>query len=151
LPLLLLLPVMTHAADPVRRALRLAGGGGLAVAAADFPRAKGVLEAQPGPAICESLLLCFGAGNPLTTDPFNSYQAFTSGRADEAALLAAVANGSYQAIELRAPIVFRAEGAGGKTIDLEPPIRFTEGFYEAVAAHYRMAVANSAGAVYVPR
>jgi hypothetical protein len=67
------------------------------------------------------------------------------------ALVQAVAQGAYGAIEVRSPIRFQSKAAGGRTIDLDPPIRFTDRFYEAVANRYRIIVENSAGVVYVPR
>ncbi|MDB5360831.1 MAG: conserved rane protein of unknown function [Rhodospirillales bacterium] len=152
LPLLLLSPLITRASDPLVR-LRVLGSEGMpiATAAADFARNKAIVERQPGPAICENLLLCFAADKPLSLDPFNSYEAFTAGHADDTALVQAVARGTYGAIEVRQPIRFQTNGQGGRTIDLDPPIRFTDRFYAAVADHYRIIVENSAGVVYVPR
>lgn len=152
LPVLLLSPLVTRVGDPLTR-LRVLGSEGapVASAAADFARDKAILEGRPGLAICESLLLCFAAGKSLSLDPFNAYEAFTAGRADETALLESVARGAYGTIELRAAISFRSDGAGGRTIDLNPPIRFTERFYVAVATRYQVIAENSAGVIYVPR
>lgn len=152
LPLFLLSPLITRASDPLTR-LRVLGSEGMpvATAAADFARNKAIVERQTGSAICENLLLCFAVGKALSLDPFNSYEAFTAGHADDSALVDAVARGAYGAIEVRSPIGFQSNGHGGRTIDLDPPIRFTDRFYEAVASRYRIIVENSAGVVYVPR
>ena len=49
-----------------KNAFRVAG------AAEAFETEVSFLAAQPGPAICESLILCYDAGKPYILDPFNS-------------------------------------------------------------------------------
>jgi hypothetical protein len=61
-----------------------------------------LLASRAGPALCESLALCFWAGKPVGIDLFNSRQAFRAGRADEAALLAKLARGEFGAVQLTA-------------------------------------------------
>jgi len=61
-----------------------------------------LLAARAGPALCESLALCFWAGKPVGVDLFNSRQAFHAGRADEAALLARLARSEFSVVQLTA-------------------------------------------------
>lgn len=58
------------------------------------------LAARGGPALCESLALCFWAGKPPSVDLFNSRQLFLTGRVDEDALLERVASGEFAVVEL---------------------------------------------------
>ena len=58
------------------------------------------LAAREGPAVCETLALCFWAGKPRSVDLFNSQQLFRSGRADENALVERVARGEFAVVQL---------------------------------------------------
>jgi hypothetical protein len=58
------------------------------------------LAAREGPAVCETLALCFWAGKPAGVDLFNSQQLFRSGRADEDALFERVAEGAFGTVQL---------------------------------------------------
>jgi hypothetical protein len=58
------------------------------------------LGARPGPAVCETLALCFWAGKPAGVDLFNSQQLFRNGRADPEALLARVERGEFGVVQL---------------------------------------------------
>jgi hypothetical protein len=58
------------------------------------------LAAREGPALCETLALCFWAGKPEAVDLFNSHQAFWAGRANEQQLLERIARGEFAVIQL---------------------------------------------------
>src|SRR4029077_2554694 len=57
-----------------------------------------------GPAICESLLLCYLAGQPFILDPFNSRQYMLSGRLDQGEFIGRIAAHEFAVIQLRADI-----------------------------------------------
>jgi len=58
------------------------------------------LAARPGPAVCETLALCFWAGKPPGVDLFNSQQLFRSGRADPERFLERAARGELGVVQL---------------------------------------------------
>ena len=58
------------------------------------------LAARDGPALCETLALCYWAGKPPTVDLFNSHQAFWAGRADEQQLVDRITRGEFGVIQL---------------------------------------------------
>jgi hypothetical protein len=58
------------------------------------------LSAIQGPALCETLSLCFWAGKPPTVDLFNSRQAFWAGRADEQQLVERIARREFAVVQL---------------------------------------------------
>jgi hypothetical protein len=58
------------------------------------------LTAREGPALCETLALCFWAGKPPEVDLFNSHQAFWAGRANEQQLVERIARGEFAVIQL---------------------------------------------------
>jgi hypothetical protein len=63
-------------------------------------RSVAIIAAQPGPALCEDLLLCYWAGKPSEVDAFNYAQSVGAGRRDERALVVRIERGSFGAIEL---------------------------------------------------
>jgi hypothetical protein len=58
------------------------------------------VSAREGPALCETLSLCFWAGKPPTVDLFNSRQAFWAGRADEQGLIERIARREFAVVQL---------------------------------------------------
>jgi hypothetical protein len=86
-------------------------------------RSVEIIAAQPGPALCEDLLLCDWAGKPSEVDAFNYAQSVYTGRRDERTLLARIEQGSFGAIELNP-----------KENRLPPGVRATIGrYYRPVA------------------
>ena len=63
-------------------------------------RSVEIIAAQPGPALCEDLLLCDWAGKSSEVDAFNYAQSVYTGRRDESALLARIERGGFDVIEM---------------------------------------------------
>jgi hypothetical protein len=59
-----------------------------------------VLAERPGPALCETPILCYWAHKKLELDPFNFGQGVIAGTKDEGIVLRRIAAGYYGAIEL---------------------------------------------------
>lgn len=57
------------------------------------------LEAQPGPALCEMLSLCYWAGKPEAVDVFNLGQAYATHARSDDALVALIAGRRFGAVE----------------------------------------------------
>jgi hypothetical protein len=66
--------------------------------------AKLILQRQTGPVLCESLLLCFEAGQPLLLDPFSANGQILVGGLSEASVIADIAQHRFSLIELPTPI-----------------------------------------------
>ena len=62
------------------------------------------ISERHGPAICESLLLCYRAGQPFTLDPFNSRQFILAGKLDQNELIRRIAAKEFTVVQLRADI-----------------------------------------------
>jgi hypothetical protein len=105
-----------------------------------------------GPAICESLLLCYRAGQPFWLDPFNSRQYILAGRLDQAPLLARIAAREIAVVQLRAEIC-DGPAAQGCSISHDPPkfLRFTDELLYAIDRHYRIDRRSPLGVFYVPK
>jgi hypothetical protein len=81
--------------------------------AASASRGVALIAAQPGPALCEDLLLCYWAGKSFEVDVFNYAQAVRAGTRGPGALLARIERGEFGAIQLneadnRMPARFQA-------------------------------------------
>lgn len=109
-----------------------------------FARQVALLRAQPGPALCESLLRCYVAGKPYVYDPFNSTSLIRQGKLDGGVILAGIENKQYGAIQFdRAPL------PDGRLLDTNQ--RFVDPIVEATARNYRSELSNDDCAIYLPR
>ena len=118
-----------------------------ATAAAEqrFLRAEALLRQHPGPALCESMLLCLEVGKPYLFDPFNATRLMLQGRLSEAALIAEIEGHRYGAIQLHAPV------PGGAEPDDLMRERFSEPVLRAIDRSYALQVQTADGAIYLPR
>lgn len=106
-----------------------------------FDRDVALLRSQPGPALCESLLLCYYAGKPFVFDPFNATRFIALGRLDAQTMVAALRRHEYGAVQLNAP----AE----RTL-LEDGDRFAPPIVVAIEQNYRLRSQSKDGAIYLP-
>jgi hypothetical protein len=72
-------------------------------AEAEFRSATEFLKARPGPALCESLLLCYDAGKPLLYDPYFVSSQLLIGRIQEASVLALLDGRRFPTVEIELP------------------------------------------------
>jgi len=93
------------------------------------------LQAHRGPAICETLSLCFWANKPAAVDMFNVGQQFKTHARSEVPLVRMIETHRF------AVIVF----------DTDTPYPLGGKVTRAVAHHYRLDHADEIGSFYVPR
>lgn len=93
------------------------------------------LKAHPGPALCETLALCYWAGKPAAVDVFNVGQEFAGGTRRDGALVRRIESRAYAAVEF----------------DSLSPFALTPAIRAALLAHYRIDHANDEGVFLVPR
>ena len=93
------------------------------------------LKAHPGPALCETLSLCYWAGKRAEVDVFNTGQAFAAGARSDAALIRLIVGRRYRAMEFDSMDDFA----------LGPRVK------QAVLASYRVDHESDDGAFLVPR
>jgi hypothetical protein len=110
------------------------------------------ISERPGPAICESLLLCYVAGKAFTLDPFNSRQYILAGRLDPNDLIRRIAAQEFAVIQLRADI---CDGPATKSCHIlhypQKFNRFTDETLYAIDRHYRVGWRAQDGTLYVPK
>jgi hypothetical protein len=113
--------------------------------------AKYVADKQ-GPAICESLLLCYVAGQPFILDPFNSRQYMLSGKLDQSELIRRIAAREFAVIQLRADICDDPTTPSCHILHYRQKVdRFTDEVLYAIDQHYEVARRSTFGSFYVPK
>ncbi len=113
--------------------------------------AKFISDKQ-GPAICESLLLCYLAGQPFILDPFNSRQSMLSGRLDQWELIRRIAAREFAVIQLRADICDDPATQACHILHYRQKIeRFTDEVLYAIDQYYVVARRSTFGSFYVPK
>jgi hypothetical protein len=99
------------------------------------------LAAQPGPALCESLLRCYDAGKPYVYDPFNSTSLVGFGKLDSREIVDQIGQRRYGAIETSMPVT-----------DFERPNElFPNEVLEAIHRHYAVGWRDFECVIYIPR
>jgi hypothetical protein len=105
-----------------------------------------------GPAICESLLLCYVAGQPFILDPFNSRQYMLSGRLDQSELIRRIAAHEFAVIQLRANICDDPTAQSCHILHYRQKIdRFTDEVLYAIDQYYEISRRSTFGSFYVPK
>ena len=104
------------------------------------------------PAICESLLLCYRAGQPFTLDPFNSRQFILAGRLDQNDLVRRIAAKEFGVIQLRQDI---CDDPLAPSCNIRHSwrkfSRFTDDVLFAVNRNYRIGWRAQDGTFYIPK
>jgi hypothetical protein len=118
-------------------------GSGLRTLEAGHARAVEFIRAQPGPALCENLLLCYEAGKPETYDAFAVDQAIRTGRINEGRILQMLASRHWGVVELQI--------GAGEPIQAAPRERFSAAFMNRLLANYRPVGRNSQCVLLVPK
>ena len=107
---------------------------------------------QQGPAICESLLLCYVAGQPFILDPFNSRQYMLSGRLDQGELIRRIAAHEFAVIQLHADICDDPTTPSCHILHYRQKVdRFTDEVLYAIDQYYEVARRSAFGSFYVPK
>ena len=153
LPFVAAQPILATAPDAAARAYH-----GRALLHADRKRqemfladAKYVADRQ-GPAICESLLLCYEAGEPFILDPFNSRQYMLSGRLDQGELIRRIAAREFAVIQLRADICDDPLTPSCHILHYRQKVnRFTDEVLYAIDRYYKIGRRSTFGSFYVPK
>jgi hypothetical protein len=116
-----------------------------------FTEAKYISE-RGGPAICESLLLCYIAGQPFILDPFNSRQYILAGKLDEGELIQRIAIHEFAVIQVRADICDDPATASCHILHYPQKFnRFTDNTLYAVDRYYQIGWRSQDGTFYVPK
>jgi hypothetical protein len=110
------------------------------------------ISARRGPAICESLLLCYIAGQPFILDPFNSRQYILAGKLDEGELIHRIATHEFAVIQVRADICDDPATVSCHTLHYPQKFnRFTDDTLYAIDRYYQIGWRSQDGTFYIPK
>jgi hypothetical protein len=125
----------------------------------EFASAVEFVKKRPGPALCESLLLCYEAGKPFEYEPFSVRDQINTGRIKESDVLQLLRADHFQTIQIalradEADLQGSAEllaslGSDQKTLDTER--RFTPKFMRELLEGYRLSMRTSQMAIFCPK
>jgi uncharacterized membrane protein YozB (DUF420 family) len=153
--------VLAATCGPLMKApLMLATGykaatGELAARQAAFRTDVAYMKSLPGPAVCESLMLCLRAGKPMDVDVFNTIQAIKTGRLPANALTSRIAAHEFSAAQFKLyafPDLSMASFTGGEMTSAFQDNRSdtTKAVFTALDKSYRPARVGIMGQFWVP-
>jgi hypothetical protein len=94
---------------------------------------------QPGPAICETLILCYDAGKPYILDPFNSRRLELLGKLNSKEIVSQITERKFGAIQTETPVTQK------------PNDRFSDDVLDAIGRYYYERLKASDCHIYLPR
>ncbi len=109
----------------------------------DFANAVQFVGSRPGPALCESLLLCYDAGKQEQYDPFAVDQLIKTGKMPEANLVRLLDERRYSTIQLNIP--------ANEPLSAAPRLRFSSAFMRTLLNDYQVAMRTNSFAIFTPK
>ena len=110
---------------------------------AEFAFVKNIVRDHEGPALCETLLICYAAGKAEEYDPYTADMAFRAGRIQQAQLTELIASRHFRVIQL--------EWSRSEPMQPAPRVRFTGPVMRTLFATYQLAARTDKYAVFTPR
>lgn len=117
-----------------------------AIAAAgehEYMASVDLLKAHPGPAICETMRLCFDAGKPLVYDPYYVRELVKIGRLQESEIARSIEQEHYSAIQFD-DLFDSPPGAPGRVF-------FSGELLKVIQQYYTVALTTSSYVLLVPK
>ncbi len=125
----------------------------------EFNSAVDFMKTRPGPALCESLLLCYEAGKPFEYEPYSVRDLLRTGRLHEDEILQLLRTNHFQTVQialrsdevnLKEWVDLRASlGSDQKESDKER--RFTPAFMRELLDDYQLSKRTSDMAIFCPK
>jgi hypothetical protein len=110
---------------------------------AEFAFVAKAVGGYPGPALCETLLICYTAGKPEEYDAYGADMAFRTGHLAQSEQVALITGHHFKVIQL--------EGPSAQPLQPAPRIRFSGPVMRALFASYQLVTRTDQYAVFVPR
>ncbi len=104
----------------------------------DFAGAVQFVSARPGPALCESLLVCYEEYDPFAVD-----ELIKTGKLPEANILRMLDQHHFSVIQIVLP--------AGEPVSQAPRLRFSGAFMTRLLNDYQLAMRTSSYAIFVPK
>jgi len=155
---LILLSIMVHVPGRLRENMDALQA--LPSQKTEFASALKFIQSQPGPALCESLLLCYEAGKPFEFDPFSVNDGLKTRRITESDLVQMLRSRHFLALQIKLDpgevgqseeqLADGRSHSSGLLLPFEENI-FAGGLMKEVVQDYRIAYRNSWTVIFVPR
>jgi hypothetical protein len=125
----------------------------------EFNSAVELLKTRPGPALCESLLMCYEAGKPFEYEPYSVRDLLRTGRLHEDEVLQLLRTHRFQTVQ----IALRSDEEDLKeSVDLLASLssdqkqpnterRFTPNFMKELLRDYQLSMRTSQMAIFCPK
>jgi len=124
----------------------------------EFQSAVEFVRTRPGPALCESLLLCYEAGKPFEYEPFTAHDQVKTGRLPEADVLQLIRTRHFQTVQ----VALRSDEADLRESELRASLssdqtlpdterRFTPRFMNELLEDYRLSMRTPQMALFSPK
>jgi hypothetical protein len=130
----------------------------LRVSEDQFNSAVAWVKSRPGPALCESILLCYEAGKPLEFEPFSVRSLVDAGTLAESDVLQLLKTTHFQTVQvaLRSDEGKLSETALEDSLSSDQTLpdtkrRFTPNFMKELLQDYRLSQRTSDLAIFTPK
>ncbi len=125
----------------------------------EFRSAVEFVKSRPGPALCESLLLCYEAGKPFEYEPYSVRDLVRAGRLPEEKVLQLLRTSHFQTVQIGLrPDEESLEGTADLLASLgsdqKKPYterRFTPKFMKELLEDYQLSIRTSQMAIFCPK
>jgi hypothetical protein len=124
----------------------------------EFDSAVQFVKLRPGPALCESLLLCYEAAKPFEYEPFSVRDQINTGRIKESEALQLLRTRHFQTVQialrsdeenLQESALLMSLGSDQKAPDTDR--RFTPNFMQELLEDYQLSMRTSQMAIFCPK
>src|SRR6266704_97131 len=154
---LLFISIMTFVPGQLRRDREMIRG--LPAHESEFNSAVDFMKTRPGPALCESLLLCYEAGKPFEYEPYSVRDLVRAGRLPEEKVLQLLRTSHFQTVQIGLrPDEESLEGTADLLASLgsdqKKPYterRFTPKFMKELLEDYQLSIRTSQMAIFCPK
>jgi hypothetical protein len=109
----------------------------------DFAEAANFVKSQPGPALCESLLVCYAAGKAEEYDAYEVAELIRTGKIPEAAVARLFDERRFKVIQV--------DVDANQPLEASSHGRFTDGVFARLLANYRQVARTTNTIILVPR
>ena len=119
----------------------------LKIRESDFRTAAQFVRTQPGPALCESLLLCYAAGKSYEYDPLFVRDQVLIGRLQQVEIDTLLRNRYFQSIQI---MITPWEAKHPDQLKAGDRLHFSRAFMETLLSHYHVAMHTSQMMLFTP-
>jgi hypothetical protein len=112
---------------------------------------EAALRAIPGPALCESMLLCLNAGKGIAVDPYNVYQATLTGRLPKDQLTGMLRRQEFAVVQIKSVREHPVPEHPAAQVLPQRFVNFDDAVFDELDRSYELKRIGLSGRFYTPR